>query len=91
MLCDLRIYINVMLSIKGRLDVSYNVMHFIYYILHKLYMATFMAWKMEATYQNRFVEAVKKLSALQKISFDFGWQTETMLSAVEWLTILTKH
>ena len=54
-------------------------------------MATFIAWKMQATYQNRFVKAVQKLSALQKISFYFGWQTETMLSAVEWLTILTKH
>ena len=80
-----------MLSIKGRLDVSYNGIHFIYYIFHKLYMATFVAWKMQTTYQNRFVKAVQKLSALQKISFDFGWQTETMLSAVEWLTILTKH
>ena len=54
-------------------------------------MATFVAWKMQTTYKNRVVKAVQKLSALQKISFDFGWQTETMLSAVEWLTILTKH
>ena len=54
-------------------------------------MATFVAWEMQTTYQNRFVKAVQKLSALQEISFDFGWQTETMLSAVEWLTILTKH
>ena len=54
-------------------------------------MATFMAWKMQATYQSRFIKAVQKLSALQKIGVDFGWQTATMLSAVEWLTILTKH
>ena len=80
-----------MLPIKDRLDVSYNGMHFTYYIFYRLYMATFMAWKMQATYQSRFIKAVQKLSALQKISFDFGWQTETMLSALEWLTILTKH